>query len=150
MEETPRIDVTWPEDVPFQVGNEIKKDRYFFDREQEVAQLIEAVSSQSRNIHLIEGPRRIGKSSLLRKCEREFGNARTIARVDFSTFRFTRIGRRDAVALTPGEVRDAIFRDIVSQWRQALGLGAAHMSGGMAPRRFREKIVQPLFAIRAE
>ena len=80
----------WP-DSPFQVGADIRNDRFFYDRQPEIQELRRLIGSPHINIHLVEGPRRIGKSSLLQKCLREFGVTHVVALLDFSKVLFNRI-----------------------------------------------------------
>jgi serine/threonine protein kinase len=60
----------WP-DNPFPFGTPVPKDELFMDRHNELRRLVEAVSNTEMAVVVLEGPRRIGKSSLLKRFYRQ-------------------------------------------------------------------------------
>jgi serine/threonine protein kinase/tetratricopeptide (TPR) repeat protein len=135
--------MNWPK-PPFQVGSNIKEDRFFFDRNREHEELCELVDSTNSNIHLVAGPRRIGKSSLLLKCQRTFAATKCVALVDFSTFGFRRWVDQVPVSLKAGEVLDKFFAEATRRWCGSLGINGLDVPSSLTPTAFRKQIVLPL------
>jgi serine/threonine protein kinase len=143
------FEMNWPK-PPFQVGSNIKEDRFFFDREHEREELCELIDSSYRNIHLVAGPRRIGKSSLLLKCQRAFAATKAVAVVDFSTFGFRRWVDQVPVTLKAGEVLDKFFAEVARRWCGSLGMAGLDVPPALTPSAFRKQIVLPLRERRPE
>ncbi len=135
--------MTWPPHNPYEAGYPVSSDRSFANRERERRELHEVAAAPEHCHVVVYGPRRIGKTSLLKRFEAELDRRATPPTEAVSAFVFMHDLRDEAPPpSTPEDVAMSLLNFLAQKLAERLQVSCAEPA--KTPQDFRRRVLPQL------